>query len=307
MADLRILRLQVRPAFGGSSVLPSGAGSPAGFLSSMGARNAFARKVVAALAAATLISCADAKSPAPLLRKNEIKLYVTAENAGQAMQALKLDEHKAKKRTVVFFDTSDRALAAQHLILRARQGGKGSRGDSTVKLRAPAGATELSAAELAIQPEQDWTNEHEPTLSRSKDRESIAKGLVSQVIAGELAVAELFDAGQQELVTARMKNFNWSDLRLYGPVKASVWRQQWKLDGFPEDVTVELWRLKKAGETKEILEVSANTRAETDEQAKELAQRFFAAAKAAGMGEPSGQTKTQMVLDFFQPGVAPVK
>lgn len=291
MVDLGVLRLRVkRPGCGLRESL-----------------HAATRIASAAALAAALLSCSDAKAPTAPLRKNEIKLYVTAENAAQAMQALKLDEHKAKKRTVVYFDTSDKSLAAEHLILRARQGGKGSRGDSTVKLRASAGATALSAAELAIQPEQDWTNEHEPTLSRSKDRESIAKGLVSQVIAGELAVAELFDAGQQELVTARMKNFNWADLRLYGPVKASVWRQQWKLDGFPEDVTVELWHLKKDGKTEDILEVSANTKAETDEQARELAQRFFAAARAAGMGEPTGQTKTQMVLDFFQPGVATAK
>ena len=102
-----------------------------------------------------------------------------------------------------------------------------------------------------------------------------------------------------------MKDFNWAGLRLYGPVEAEVWKQQWKLDGFPEDVTVELWHLQKDGEQQDILEVSANAKAETDEQAKELAQRFFAAARAAGMGEPTGLTKTQMVLDFYQPGATP--
>jgi len=206
---------------------------------------------------------------------------------------------------VIFFDTGDRSLAANHLILRARQQGKGGRGDSTVKLRVHDGATELSDAELAIQPEQDWTNENVATLSRSKDRESLAKGLVSQVIAGQLAMADLFDEEQHELVAGRMKDFNWADLRLYGPVEADVWKQQWKLDGFPEDMTVELWHLQKEGKQQDILEVSANAKAETEEQAKELARRFFAAAKAAGMGEPTGQTKTQMVLDFYQPGAAP--
>ncbi len=253
---------------------------------------------------AALLCCADGEPAAPLARKSEIKLFVTAANTEQAIKALKLDQHKAKKRTVVFFDTSDRSLAAQHLILRARQQGKGH-GDSTVKLRAPEGQTELSDAELAIQPEQDWTNENAPTLSRSKDRESTAKGLVSKVITGQLPATELFSAEQQELVLGRMKDFDWVDLRLYGPVEAEVWKQQWKLDGFPEDVTVELWHLQKEGKTKDILEVSANARAETDEQARELARRFFAAAKAAGMGEPTGQTKTQMVLDFYQPGATP--
>jgi hypothetical protein len=253
---------------------------------------------------AALLCCADGKPAAPLARKSEIKLFVTAANTEQAIKALKLDQHKAKKRTVIFFDTGDRSLGANHLILRARQQGKGQ-GDSTVKLRAPEGATELSDAERAIQPAQDWTNENEPTLSRSKDRESIAKGLVSKVIAGQLAIVELFSSEQQKLVTGRMNGFNWADLRLYGPVEAEVWKQQWKLDGFPEDMTVELWHLQKAGKMQDILEVSANAKAETDEQAKELARRFFAAARAAGMGEPTGSTKTQMVLDFYQPGAAP--
>ncbi len=253
---------------------------------------------------AALLCCADGEPAAPLARKSEIKLFVTAANTEQAIKALKLDEHKAKKRTVIFFDTGDRSLGANHLILRARQQGKGQ-GDSTVKLRAPEGEAELSDAERAIQPEQDWTNENEPTVSRSKDRESLDKGLVSKAIAGQLAIVELFSSEQQELVTGRMKDFNWADLRLYGPVEAEVWKQQWKLEGFPEDVTVELWHLQKAGKQQDILEVSANAKAETDEQAKELARRFFAAARAAGMGEPTGLTKTQMVLDFYQPGTTP--
>ena len=124
---------------------------------------------------AALFCCADGESAAPLARKNEIKLFVTAANTEQAIKALKLDEHKARKRTVIFFDTGDRSLGANHLILRARQQGKGH-GDSTVKLRAPEGEAELSDAERAIQPEQDWTNENEPTVSRSKDRESTRQG-----------------------------------------------------------------------------------------------------------------------------------
>ena len=77
--------------------------------------------------AAALLCCADGEPAAPLARKSEIKLFVTAANTEQAIKALKLDEHKAKKRTVIFFDTGDRSLGANHLILRARQQGKGAR------------------------------------------------------------------------------------------------------------------------------------------------------------------------------------
>lgn len=99
-----------------------------------------------------------------------------------------------------------------------------------------------------------------------------------------------------------MKDFRWEDLKCYGPAEARIWRQQLKFQGFPERVTVELWQLRKDGQIQDVLEVSANAKAETSEQARALARQFFGAAKAAGLGEPTGQTKTKLVLDFFQPG-----
>jgi hypothetical protein len=233
--------------------------------------------------------------------KTEIKLFVTAGNAAQAIQALKLDEHRAVQESVCFFDTPDGALAAHNLILRARQKA-GQPGESTVKLRVPAGAAELSDAERDIPPEQDWTSEAGPTLSRSVNRKSLAKDLVAKVAAGQVAVDELFNAAQRRLVGARMKDLRWASLRRYGPIAASTWQQQWKLAGFSEPVTVELWHLRQASRRLDILEVSAKTRAETDEQAQALARRFFGAAQAAGLGAPAGLTKTEQVLDFFKPG-----
>ncbi|MEY3897279.1 MAG: hypothetical protein RLZZ214_2800 [Verrucomicrobiota bacterium] len=241
-------------------------------------------------------------SPPPVFaRKNEIKLFVTPENAEQALAVLKLDEKRAVRQMVCFFDTADGALEAQNLILRSRQK-DGESGQSTVKLRASDSATELSEAERAIQPEQDWTHENGPTLSRSVDSAPLEKGLVPQVAAGEGAVAELFNDEQKRLVMARMKNLEWGSLRRFGPVEAKVWREQRRLDGFKEKVTIELWHLEKDGRTLEVLEVSANAKAETEEQARALAKQFFGAANAAGLGEPAGQTKTKKVLDFFKPG-----
>jgi hypothetical protein len=140
------------------------------------------------------------------------------------------------------------------------------------------------------------------TLSRSLDRKSLAMGLVSKVAAGQLPVAELFSEPQRKLVMGRMKDFKMESLRRYGPVGALIWRQQWKLHGFPEEVTVERWQLQKDGRTQDVLEVSAKAKAETEEQAQALARQFFGAAKTAGLGEPTGQTKTKMVLNFFKPG-----
>ncbi len=260
------------------------------------------------LSAGSLLG-ADAPNPsaeraaAPRARKNEIKLYITAASAARALEALKLDEHRAVKQSVCFFDTAEGALEANHLILRARQKAS-SPGESTVKLRALDGATVLTETERAIVPEQDWTTAAAPTLSRSIDHETLAPGLVPKAATGQAAVTSLFNETQRKLVLARMSNFNWDRLRCYGLIETKVWRQQWKLEGFPEEVTVELWHLRKDGRSEDVLEVSAKAKADTDTEAeaRDIARQFFDAAKAAGLGEPAGQTKTKQALEFFKPG-----
>lgn len=245
---------------------------------------------------------AELETTAPTFaRKNEIKLFVTPGNTEQALKALKLDEKIAVRQVVCFFDTGDGALRANHLILRARQK-EGEAGESTVKLRAMEGETELSDAERAIQPEQDWANENEPTLSRAMDSELLPNGLVPKVTASDGDVSELFDEKQQKMVITRMADFKWDRLKRYGPVETLVWQQHRKFVGFKERVTIELWRLEKDGRKMEILEVSTKVKAGTEEKARAMAKKFFLSARAAGLGEPSGKTKTQMVLEFFKPG-----
>ncbi len=238
---------------------------------------------------------------APRVRKNEVKLFVTAANAAQAMKALNLDAHPYTQQTVCFFDTIDRALEASNLILRARQKGD-EPGESTVKLRMDGDAMNLSDAERRLKPEQDWTSETKLSLSRSLGDDTLATGLVATVAAGQGGVVTLFNEAQRRLVNERMKDFRWDSLKRYGPVETRVWRQQWKLRGFPEEVTVELWNLERDGRRQDVLEVSATAKADTEAEAHEMVRKFFAAARAAGFGESTGLTKTKMVLDFFQPG-----
>ena len=241
-------------------------------------------------------------SAAPLARKNEIKLFVMVGDVDQALKVLKLDEADAVQQEVCFFETADGELEAHQVILRARQK-DAKAGDSTVKIRVAEGTNgELSVEELAITPEQDWTQEDRPSLSRSLDDRKLPTGLVPRVAAGEGSIVELFNKNQQKLLAARMKDFQWDSLKRYGPVETRVWREYRTFDGFQEKVTIERWHLEKDGRSLEILEVSAKTKAETEEQALAMAKQFFGAAKAAGLGEPSGQTKTRMVLDFFKPG-----
>jgi hypothetical protein len=214
---------------------------------------------------------------------------------------LKLDEKPSTKVDVCFFDTPDGALAAKGLTLRARQKA-GSSGDSTVKLRTPDRAAELSDVERSIKPEEDWTNETQPVISRSLDRGSLPDSMLHQVIAGHARAKNLFNSRQRALVAARVPDFRWPSLRIYGPVHAEVWSKQFLLTGFPKAVTVERWHLEKPGRTLEILEVSATVRVNSAEEVTKLVKDFFGATASAGFGKPAGRTKTQVVLDFLKTG-----
>ena len=238
-------------------------------------------------------------SPPVAARKQEIKLFITAENTPQAIQILHLDERRAVEQIACFFDTRDGKLQASHLILRARQKADAP-GESTVKIRISDDTAELTAVELAIEPEQDWTHENKVTLSRSVSHSTLTPGLVAQAATGKVPVNMLFNAQQRALIAARLKDFNWDDLRAYGPVKVEIWSRQRQIQGFPGKVTVELWHLLKDGKKLDLLEVSAKSTVATDAQAQALAKQFYAAAKASGMGDPAGLTKTQMVMDFFK-------
>ncbi len=50
------------------------------------------------------------------------------------------------------------------------------------------------------------------------------------------------------------------------------------------------------------LEVSAMAKAGSAEEAAKLARDFFLATAAAGCGDPSGRTKTEVIREFFKPG-----
>lgn len=255
---------------------------------------------------ASLLYAADPSSPPagtiaiPAPAKQEIKLFMTAANAERAITELKLDKHRAVHQIACFFDTADGTLQANHLILRARQKADAP-GESTVKIRVTDVAAELTAAERAMELELDWTSENKVAFSRSISHSALPVGMVAQAAAGKIPTRLLFNESQRDLVSARIKDFDWDRLRCFGPVKVKVWRKHCKIDGFTEKVTVELWHLQRDGKKKDILEVSVKTTAESDAHARALANQFYAAAKAAGMGEPAALTKTQVVMDFLNP------
>lgn len=236
------------------------------------------------------------------LRENEIKFQVAPANVATALKTLNLNPAAATTRNTCFFDTADGALAARNLILRVRQTA-GKSGDSTVKIRTTEATAKLSPAEQAIPPEQDWTGESEPAISRSADRALTDSALLGRVLAGKAPVRELFNKQQQALVTGRIAGFKFKSLKRHGPFKTRTWKKLSNLDGFARQLTVELWSLEKAGRSEQILELSTKVTTGTDAQARAVAKRFFAAAKSAGMGKPDTRTKTRRIIEFYQPGL----
>jgi hypothetical protein len=240
-------------------------------------------------------------APSPPSGKIEIKLLVPADKVAGAARMLKLDAKPGVKEQVFFFDTTNYVLDAHNLILRARQKA-GHPADSTVKYRTKSTADKLSDAEKHISPEEDWSSETAPAISRSLDWDRLPDGLLGEVDRGRWTVDRLFDGAQRQMVEARMTNFKWQALRRFGPIQAELWDDQFKLEDFPEAVTVERWHIERGSQTLEILELSAKARPKTNADAKRLADEFFRSAEKAGLGRPGGQSKTTLIFDFFKPG-----
>jgi hypothetical protein len=255
-----------------------------------------------ALAAAQAHPAAAAEAAvatASVRERSELKLIVPADRVAAAIATLRLTEKTPAPLEVVFFDTKDAALQAKNFILRVRHKA-GTPGDSTVKIRITAGEGTLSDVEQAIPPDLDWTSAEAPSVSRSLNHK-LPPDQYNAVLGGGASPATLFSGKQRRLVEARIPSFPWTALYAHGPVQAEVWDRQCKLKGFPKPVTVEHWHLRKGELRAEILEVSVKVTASSEAEAKAQAAVFFQAAEDAGFGRPSGQSKTQIVLDFFRP------
>ncbi len=240
---------------------------------------------------------ASAKKPGR--ERSELKMVVPPDRVAAAFAALRLAEKTPASLEVVFFDTADAALQSRNVILRVRHRA-GTPGDSTVKIRTTTNDDALGEAEKAITPELDWINPDAPAVSRSISHE-LPPDQYNAVLHDGASAETLFSDKQRQLVETRRPGLAWTDLVAHGPVRAEVWDRQCKLKGFPKPVTVERWHLERGGQKAEIFEVSVKVSTSSETEAKELAIAFFQAAEDAGFGRPSGQSKTQLVLDFFRP------
>lgn len=234
-------------------------------------------------------------------RRIEVKLVLPADKVANAEATLMQPGTHTIEADIMFFDTPERGLAAAGLILRARWKSDG-RGDSTVKMRGSDSARELSDEEKAVRPEEDWVNDRQPLVSRSLNNLGLSKEVIHAVIFGTAPPQTLFDAEQIRLIEARMAHFRWDRLQSLGPIHAELWSRSIRLKDFSKPLVAERWHAQKDGRVLDVLELSAKANPKSDEAARALAQKFFAAAAAAGFGSSSGASKTQLVADFFQTG-----
>lgn len=231
----------------------------------------------------------------------ELKFVVQDESYSTALRKLdKMDtKGKTKELTICFFETSEPSLG--DVILRARKI-KNDPDDSTVKVRSVGSALNMGSVEKKLEEEQDWTSTAAPNLSRSCDWEKVPKDLFDDVMNGREKTKDLFKgSNQSDLIKERLPKLDWSALRRYGPFEAEKIKYKFD-DDFPE-ITVEAWHLEKNGQRKEVLELSAKVKAETQSEVKQKASDFFKAVEHAGFGKSQSKSKTAIVLDFLKPGL----
>lgn len=241
-------------------------------------------------------------APALLAEKAEIKMLIDQSVLPHAKSKLKAAPAGDPEVRVCFFDTPEARLNDKNLILRARLG---KDVDAVVKLR---GTNEPPGNGFpTLEKESDWVAPGDVKTSYSIKTDNLDEAKMRDVIDGKLELHEILSDEQKRFAAtaAGMKaiKFPWGDLRRYGVIEA--WKSKIDLSKF-KDVTVEFWRLTKGGTQLELLEISIKTGKKDSKDkrpVKEIADEFYQAAKDAGLGTATGESKTQKVMEFFKPGI----
>ncbi|NUO47860.1 MAG: hypothetical protein HOV80_03280, partial [Polyangiaceae bacterium] len=223
----------------------------------------------------------------------EVKVTVRAEDIDLAGERFELAADGAEERDIYFFDTPALELFDDGVILRARNV-HDDVDDTTVKIRP------LSAASVA----RSWFKKSgfkcEIDQTSTKSVESCSYTLeqgedeIDDAAKGERAIEKLFTSEQEDFLAkyAPSGPVDWSELRMLGPVAASVWKLEPEKLG--TKMTVELWTLPNG---ERVLEVSARA---PQEDADELTEDLEAYVSELGLvADPNGTTKTRTVLEYF--------
>lgn len=207
----------------------------------------------------------------------EVKILVPESDWTRLRDAAELGESKV--RWIWFFDTAERALGADGVILRLRSGEK--EGDTTAKLRGHPLAPDVVALldeEGGLKVENDCT-EDACTLAFSITREDAS-------LSGDLTgwawppPRELFSRRQRALAALGGRAVPWDEVARLGPITSHTWKKK------DLGLTVERWTVGAAS----IVEVSMRGETGPEEPLSNLRTRLGAWGVST-LGLPGGKTR----------------
>ena len=234
----------------------------------------------------------------------ELKLTIPEAEQRSAIKALRIDPLEAQIRQVFFFDTSDLALQAAGVVVRARRvQRKGD--DSTVKLRPviPHELPDELRADAAFNVEVDAMPGGFVCSGTLKGTPRPGR-ILGHVHEGA-PVRKIFSKQQRAFFAQHApEGVTLDDLHVLGPI--FVLKLKWAPEDFTRRLVGEVWLYPDGSR---ILELS--TRCATHEAFEVAAEtRAFLTERGVGAGGEQ-QTKTRTALEFFarelagSPPVAP--
>jgi hypothetical protein len=222
----------------------------------------------------------------------EIKCTIRPDQELRAARAFEVNEDTADVRVIYFYDTLNLELFKSGIVLRARLV-KGDADDSTVKFRpvGPASVVENWRRMKGFKLEADWVGDRKvcsASLTQVQRRDEI-----DEVAKGERAIGKLFSSAQERFLREFYKGQAvFGKLRVMGPIRVLRWKL--KHANFPQELTVEEWRLPDG---EDLVEVSIKVLPHTAHQAQEELNHHL---RQLGL-DPQGDqnTKTRTALEHF--------
>jgi hypothetical protein len=236
--------------------------------------------------------------------KVEIKVTVDAARIDDAERAFGLDGGETEQQRVWFAECAsgpgvdaEPALLARGVILRART--RAADGESTVKVRAPAGGVDprrwhawIDRAGAAVEGlhriEGDWAGDRR-LVSASLDA-GLDSEVLDRIRTGSAGpIVDLFSRAQRDLLADLLVGLD--EARLLGPVLARKWGRA-RRDGIAHPVVAERW------EVDDLRFLELSIRVERD-RAPEAQRQLREAVTSRGITLTAQETKTKTVIDHL--------
>jgi hypothetical protein len=223
----------------------------------------------------------------------ELKLMLAQAQIELAREIFGLADDTAAPVDIFFFETPERTLFDEGLILRARlKHGEGE--DSTVKHR-PMTVDDVESADL----EQEGFKceiDRGPHSEVSSCSFTVIQqdGEIADVVDGTRDVEKLFSRAQEHFAAAYVPqgHFTWDELVPLGPIEVLKWRVRTKK--VDSRLTMELWTLPDG---MQMFEVSTKV---SPDKADEIQAQMHRYLETKGLRTDAEQlTKTRIAMDAF--------